>query len=328
MFLISCGKNEQETSTAESAPSATEKEISCIDSKFIGEAGYIVENQLWDYRERFDTVYQWAEDVYLPFEKIEGGEVSFISGADIKNQGWLVVDGVTQEDLKTYIADTKEQGYSVWESETSINVYKDGVMMFMVIDNEKVYPYVFTVNVKADRAVSIADVRKLIEEQGLLDDYEYFDEYCVIAIENASVREQGLYEFIVRSARNDNSIYNMPFYLITDDEKICLFEQEVFTGMYPASACIYNEDLMLTYVKNDQGDGPSVYASKYILENGVYVQESETKLRDYIKSPSDIAIGKIENGEYKLYGMKYNEEAEFPVARKDMWLFDKEYEME
>ncbi len=327
ILLSACGKSAEQSGNGESLASETESKQLHIDPEFVGEVGYILENQLWDYRGRFDDVYQWADNVYLPFAKIDGAEMRFVQFEEAENQGYIELDGVSDEMLNSYLDDAKKQGYSVWEDDTSVNIYKDGIIMFMLKDGEKIRPYIYTGNVKSDRDVSLSDARKLIEDKKLLEDDEYFKEYCVIAIENASIIENGLYEFVIISARNDEQLYNMPYYLITDGENVRLFEQEIWTPYYPSTAVIYDGKLMLTYIEQQQGAGPQSFIGTYVLKEGIYVQENEILIISGVKKPEHIVVGKIENGEYKLYRLKENEKIQFPAVRKDMWILGEEYEL-
>lgn len=46
-----------------------------IAENFTGVGGYMLENQVFDYSDRFETVYEWTENVLLPIEKIPNSDV-------------------------------------------------------------------------------------------------------------------------------------------------------------------------------------------------------------------------------------------------------------
>lgn len=291
-----------------------------VDS-FIGNGGYIIENQLWDYSEMFDTVYEWAEGIKMPIEKIKNSKVHFEHmESEEDSRAVLALTNWTEESLNEYKESMKKNGYSVYEDKGAVQMYKDGIFVCFAIDEGTIYPYITVGNVSGKRNVTEANVRELIEKNGLLKSDKYYSNYCVIAIDNKSISEKGYYEFLILSERTDDTIYNMSYYLITDGEEVNLFEKNLYSIHSPSTANMTEDELVFTAYRFNTDDENSTFVVKYDISDKKFTKRSEEELEIGVA-----VMGKIESGECILYRLKNNDKGNFPIVGRDMWIIDKMY---
>lgn len=331
-LLASCGSKEKiDSSTSDVQTEKKDKSI-----YFENSIDYIVCNQVFDYSEFFDKVYDWGYGIKLPIEKPENSEIKW-QEENYPHTITFQIAGLEKQKFEDYLETLKKAGFSLYAGENEYKLYKDNFRINFKLDeyrNEYAF-FAYMGNVFEEREVTRKEAREIIEQNKLLADNEEFAEYYVFVIENETVREQGYYEFLIEPVF-EKEIYSesrLPYYLLTDGENVLLFEQNILHQSMPSNVNIIKED-----------DAVKLVSSSYVLENGYFcsyvrgyvltenkfVQEwlYHGALKYDIVPHEEMIISLVKDNKLETYIVSPKKDYDFTLGMKDYWTVVKQYNVE
>ncbi len=292
-----------------------------VDESFTGEYGYIVKNSVYDYSNRFETVYPWMDGVNMPFDKIENCAVSF-------NEQGLCMENVQEEVFDGYVESFKAQGYSVREAGSTIYLYKDGMVIEFERVDASVEVSIFTGNVCSERAVTMNMVRNMLDVDSRLSWNEKYEEYILIEVQHENISKLGYYEFIAISPEfllDNEDWMAKPYYILADSEKLRYCDMVGDCLNYPMLPyMVYNDEgemnLVITHSDTLQGE-PSGNVTIAEWHDGTFSLDMESN------EPKVITMGICTDGKIEYYKIRKKPEISVEDGAKDSWEIEGEYKI-
>ncbi len=318
-LLTGCGNDNKIVSDSQNKSNNV---VKIVDKSIVGQGGYILENNIYDYSMYMDEVFEWTEGVKMPFDRPDDVKIEF-------NSSGLVITDFESNKFDEYIEKLEAKKFSLckFSREDSVNIelnveryllYKDNMIVIFDKYEDEIMVYVTVGNVVGKRNVTVADVKTMLGED--------YNEHIVLEISYESVSEEGFYEFIViplnyYSLEDDKSD---TCYIIADEEEILLNKEGIWNQAYPMTVNLLGDELIINY--NDTAgsrSGASVYPEliRYKYENGKFVLKETKNL-----PMGSVIIGKNE-GEMKYYYLKENEDYNASEGRKNIWVIKEEYKL-
>lgn len=322
MLLFGCGDSDLNVPESENA----KKEI--VVEEFTSNIGYIIENNVYDYSQCFDVVYEWTEGVKLPFDKPNNAEVYL-------EEYKLVIKNLETGEFEKYIKGLENKGFLLNEASfenlepdelkhTRYILYQNNLVVIMDKYVDEIRVYLTTGNVIAERDVTVDRLREMLGK-------DYADD-VIIEIAYDTVYKAGYCEFLVIPLEYYTTVDTSVdvSYVIANEDQILLCEEGIWNPIYPMTVVLQSVDkeVELTIIYNDlpgSRSGQSVYPgiNKYVLKDESFLRlENEYSLGDRV------LVGKLENEELKYYEVKVNEDFNVNEGYKTYWRIDKEYKIE
>ncbi len=328
LIFVACGSKEDEINEGKKETKDSHK----VAENFVGEGNYIIENQTYDY-EQFDIkLYDHNGILKLPFETI--GDSKLVSN----EYGNNLLENVNKNQLQEYITRVKKEGTIVSDYDDGVlghkyAIFKDNMKIQFIYyeETEELYFYIYIGNVIGERSVSRDDAKSLIEKNNLLKDKEKYKEYYIIAIQNPSVYEKGYYEFLIIDIEMDwkyEAVDRKCIYMITDGDKINLFEEAIIDLSEPTNANIIEKDgkeiLVCTCIKLIEGEGEHSVGNvvkEYVLKDEKFVFDKETYTGACVANGKR-AIARLVNDEIEIVKLIKNEDIDSIAknGKKSWWI--------
>ena len=316
----------------------TSNEEKNVDDTFVGEFGYILPDNVYDYSNRFAKSYVWLDGVKLPFEKPKDWNAKF--------DGYgLYCEEVKYLEYKKFITDMTQEGYVFKKNvkEETIReergcLFKDNIIIEFYVEEYdtstemigRLEIYVYTGNVKGERKVTVDKARDLLDKGNYINANQNFKDYVLIEVQNDNIINMGYYEFLVHSPEKfnafDESTY--PYYVLINDVGILLCTQVGEYHTYPIISNVYKKDdeviLNLVFTKfTNTSIGTFVsYIEEYVLEGKEFVLENSMELEN------EVILAKIVDSKMKYYSAKFVRDFSVEMGKKNVWVIDKEYHIE
>lgn len=337
VMLTSCSKKNSVETQSE------EKKVIKVADNYTGIGGYIMEDAVFDYSDRFETVYEWCDGIKLPIEKMNVGNIQHVVGSSDYYGAYSLIEvsNLSETDFLDYIDMLENAGYSKkiekGISVDSYHMYKDNLMVSFMYNNENNIATVYFVagNVVRNEMLNIQDARKIIDESEVLKSNEYFSEYVLLEIAHETVMKAGYSEYWVVSPGNYAAIEDekLPYYVIIEGEKIVLFEQGATTIKHPSNANIIEENdgeikLIVSTVEYNISSSAIPYKGcikTYVMKDGKFQYDDTTK---EITADNRFLLGIYENNKMAYYLLKENENFDGKKGYRDKYIIDKEYVVE
>lgn len=345
MYLVGCGNKEENQiqNQIQKTDISDKQDIEMVEN-FAGFGGYIVQDLVFDYSNRFDNVYEWCDGVKLPIEKFDADKIELIEGTTQSTGVYALVEasGFLEEDFFAYLETVEKDGYNIAyndaEALDAYYLYKDNLMFaFMYVNTGetlRVSVYVITGNVKENNMIDTKTAREIIDSSELIKQNDNFSEYMLMEIANETVKEAGYVEYLIISPKNYNSHEKevLPYYVVMKDEEIVFCEQGAASVIYPSNANIIvdedgQEKLIISCLEYPMSTSSISYKGcirTYLLKDGKF--EKDDSVEDVILD-NTLILSTYEDGELKYFTLKENENFDGKKGYRDKWILGEEYEM-
>lgn len=305
-------------------------------SEYKGVCGYNIENSTFDYRGAVEITYDWGNGVYMPFKAMADVKSGFAD--DESNLSYVFFD-VTEKQVDEYMKILENDGFKVGKADKSgyiqYVVHNDFMQIIFIYKEDRLTFYAYC-GFANDSEIENRDIRKIIDESGLLSDNEYFKYYYVMPIEHKTVRQAGFYEYIILNENSNSAeLEDDPYYMITDGKTIYLFEHRLISIWFPCSANIISSsdktELMITtslYNENptyDQDDN-STGIFFYELVGNKFIKTDE-KFLEPKGFPEHTYIGRKADNGFEVCLLEITESFDISKGMKSRYVIDSEAEV-